>query len=145
MRAGPLSSSRVIGLLNRYFVPVYISNEDYYTPAGMASPDERAELSRLYNAAVKAGFPNGTVLVYIVAPEGRLVTTMNVSSAVHEDRLVGLLERAIQELRVPPGEPVVPPTPQFAGPGSVEPGSLILHLTARYTRRGGASCSAPPA
>ena len=29
MRAGPLSNDKVISLLNAYYVPVFISNEDY--------------------------------------------------------------------------------------------------------------------
>jgi hypothetical protein len=37
MRAGPLSNEKIIALLNAYFVPVYLSNEDY-AKDGSASP-----------------------------------------------------------------------------------------------------------
>jgi len=53
MRAGPLSNSTVISLLNRYFVPVYAVNEDY-RDGGAQPPEEKAEYNRIYKEALAA-------------------------------------------------------------------------------------------
>ena len=39
MRASSLANDKVISLINRYYVPVYISNEDY-ARTGSAPADE---------------------------------------------------------------------------------------------------------
>ena len=50
MRAGPLSDEKVIRLLNAYFVPVYVSNEEYRDD-GTASPEERKVYTQIYHEA----------------------------------------------------------------------------------------------
>ena len=42
MRAGPLSDGKVIALLNRFFVPVYLSIDDYATGGGAPAADKAA-------------------------------------------------------------------------------------------------------
>src|ERR1700755_545729 len=83
MRAGPLSDDKVISLLNRFYVPVFVSNEDYEKD-GPAPPDERKEKLRIYREAIERKLPNGTVHAYVVRPDGRIQETLGVVSATKE-------------------------------------------------------------
>ena len=136
MRAGPLSDVRVISLLNRYFVPVYVSNEDY-APGGSVPPEERAEKDRIYHETLKAGLSAGTVHAYVLSPDGRVLDSLHVAVASRTDRLIAMLERTIAKLKTPEGRPLVKPVAQSAPP-SRPPDALVLHLTARSLRPGGA-------
>jgi acyl-CoA carboxylase subunit beta len=69
MRAGPLSDPEVAQLLNQYFVPVYVSNEDYgETP--QVSAEEDAERTRIFRQGHQLGLSVGTVHVYLLDPDG---------------------------------------------------------------------------
>ena len=70
MRASSFSSAKVIRLLNSYFVPVHMSNQDH-DPEGSAPPEEKAAKNRIYREALAAGLKAGSVCVYLIAPEGR--------------------------------------------------------------------------
>jgi|SRR6185436_13581217 hypothetical protein len=61
MRAGPLSNNDVISILNRYFVPVYTSNE-VSGPNGTGTPEERAALHRIVSSFERARLGTGDVL-----------------------------------------------------------------------------------
>src|SRR5918995_4215797 len=100
MRAGPLSSARVVSLLNRYFVPVYVSNEDLAD--GTAPAAEKAERDRIYREAQKAGLSTGTVHVYVLTPEGgHPIDSLHVATAAQTDRLIALLGRTVERLKPP--------------------------------------------
>ena len=129
MRAGPLSSPRVVELLNSRYVPVYTSNEDY-VKRGAVPDDEVAEWSRIYRASLDAGLSTGTVHVYIVAPDGRPLGSLHVAEAAKTEKLIDLLESAASGPGAPTGKPLVPPRPQ-SRPASAPEGSLVLHLIAR--------------
>ena len=129
MRAGPLSNDQVISLLNSSFVPVYAVNEDY-GKFGPAPAEEKKELSRIYHAANEARLSTGTVHVYILTPDGRPIDSLHVAEAAKTDRLLALLARAVDTLKVPAGKPLVTPAPQSAAPPARD-GALVLHLTAR--------------
>jgi hypothetical protein len=135
LRASSLSNARVIALLNQHFVPVYISNEDYRKD-GPAPAEERAERDRIYRAALKARLSTGTVHVYIVTPDGQPIDSQHVATASQVEELTALLERTIQKLKVPPGQPLVAPSRQSMAP-KAEDGARVLHLTARYLHREG--------
>ncbi|PYT26627.1 MAG: hypothetical protein DMG57_21075 [Acidobacteria bacterium] len=63
MRAGPLSNTKVIAMLNRYYVPVYSSNE-YAGPDGTGPPAlSRKLLTNFYPQRIFRA-PTGTVLSY---------------------------------------------------------------------------------
>lgn len=134
MRAGSLSNTRVISLLNRYFVPVYLSNEDY-REGGAATPEEKGELRRIFNEGYAAHLSVGTVHVYVLKPDGHLLDSMHVAQAWKPEALVAMLDRDVQQLHTPPGEPVVKPTAPTAP--SPKPDTLLLHLVARYLERRG--------
>jgi hypothetical protein len=134
MRAGPLSNSKVIDLLNRYFVPVYSSNEDS-GPRGQGSPQEKAEHIRIFKEASKQSCGSGSVYVYILNPEGQVIDGLHVARATQGDTLAEMLENVAQNLHTVPGPPVVPPAPR-SRPPSYQTDSLVLHLTARGSHAG---------
>lgn len=72
----------------------------------------------------------GTVHAYVLGPDGRPIDSLHVAEAAKPARLIAMLERAIANLQVKEGKPVVPPT-TVSGPPKSESGSLVLHLTAR--------------
>ncbi|MBY0525376.1 MAG: RNA polymerase sigma factor [Gemmataceae bacterium] len=145
MRAGPLTNPRVIDLLNRYFVPVYISNDEYhgkeftqpgYTREGSAAPEEKREFKRIFEEAQQAKLNLRLTPVYVLSPEGRPIDTLRVAPAEKVENLARFLERTIEKLKPEEGKPVVAPIPQFAPPKAA-PDALVLHLTARYLNRKG--------
>jgi hypothetical protein len=125
----------VISLLNRYFVPVYLSNEDY-AKEGPAPAEEKAERDRIYREALKAQLSTGTVHVYILAPDGHPIDSQHVAVASKVEKLTEMLERTVEKLKLAEGQPLVKPAVQSVAP-KPEAGSLVLHLTARtLTRKG---------
>ncbi len=125
----------MINLINRYFVPVYVSNEDFL-PGGRAPAAERAEKERIYRDALAAKLSTGTVHVYIVAPDGHPIDTQHVATAARVEPLTEMLERTIEKLKVSEGRTLVQPAPQSAAP-VCDPGSVVLHVTARYLLKKG--------
>lgn len=135
MRASSLSNGKVISLLNGYFVPVYVSNEDY-RPKGDAPADEKAERNRIWQEAAKAGLSSGTVHVYILDPDGKVIDSQHVATASKVDQLTGMLERTVDRLKLQEGKPVVKPAQQSCAPKCVAD-ALVLHLTERNLRKQG--------
>ena len=129
MRAGPLSNSKVISLLNRYFVSVYAVNEDY-REGGAAPTEEKAEYNRIFKESLAAKLSVGTVHVYLLSPDGHPLDSLHVGIAAKAARLIDLLKRTIEKLGVSEGEALVAPAPQSAPP-RCPPDSLVLHLTSR--------------
>lgn len=119
----------MIELLNRHFVPVYISNEDY-RGEGAAPKEEREALKRIVGNAAKARLSTGTVHAYVLTTEGHPVDSLHVAEACKPDRLEMMLEQSAARLAGKNGPPVVKPEPQSRPPASPED-ALILHLTAR--------------
>ena len=134
MRAGPLSNDTVIDTLNRYFVPVFVSNEDY-EKAGGASPAEKKEYSRLFDEFLEKKLPCGTVHVYLIDPDGHALESMHVANASNTDKLTAMLRRCIDRLGTPSGDPLVKPRDtSIAPPGPA--GSVVLHLVSRGENTG---------
>ncbi|HTE19837.1 MAG TPA: hypothetical protein VK689_15845, partial [Armatimonadota bacterium] len=130
----PLSNTEIITRLNRYFVPVYLANEDY-REGGSAPAEEKAELRRIHAEGHAAKLSVGTVHAYVLAPDGRLLDSMHVAEAFKVQKLLAMLDRTVEKLATQPGDPVVKPAPQSAA--KAEPGCLLLHVTARYLERKG--------
>jgi hypothetical protein len=129
MRAGPLSNDKVIDTLNRYFVPVFTSNEDY-EKNGPASPDERKERDRIFDECAKNGTSVGTVHVYLLAPDGRAIDSAHVASVTSTPKLQAMLDRCIAKLGTRGGEPLVKPKALSVAPAAPD-GGLVLHLVSR--------------
>jgi hypothetical protein len=141
MRAGPLSSPKVIELLNSYFVPVYVSNEDYRDEPAVSAA-EKAERDRVFREARKAELSVGTVHVYILSPDGEPIDSLHVANAAKTATLVEKLQAAVDHLKTPPGSTVGRIRSQAVRP-DVADGSLVLHLTARSQKPGGAWAEFP--
>jgi hypothetical protein len=133
MRASSLANAKVIALLNRYYVPVYVSNEDY-ARTGSAAAEEKAERNRIWQEAAKRGLSSGTVHVYILAPDAHVIDSLHVATASKVDQTLALLERNVEKLKTAPGKPLVAPTPQSACPKTAAE-CLVLHLTERNLQR----------
>lgn len=134
MRAGPLSDNRIIDLLNRYFVPVYTSNEDT-GPRGRGAREEIAEHVRIYQQGMNSPCGAGAVYVFILNPQGQVIDGMDVAHATRGDALAEMLEKTAHSLHTAPGAAVIAPAPQSQPPRH-EPDSLVLHLVARGSRTG---------
>jgi len=141
MRAGPLSNTNIIALLNQYFVPVYAVNEDY-AKKGCAPPEEKAELQRIFKEGHAAKKSVGSVHVYILNPNGKLVDSMHVAEAAKPKVLTAMLQKTVSELKLRPSAPVAKVRPQSAPP-ACEEGSLLLHLVSRSIDGKGAWTEVP--
>lgn len=134
MRAGPLSNPKVIELLNRCFVPVYISNEDYDGKSAVVPKEEVQAWQRIYHDALKEKRSAGSVCVYVVRPDATGIASMVVSRAADKDNLLKMLEATVDRLKVAGGKPVVSPRPQAPAP-KVGRDELLLHLVSRVDHR----------
>lgn len=135
MRAGPLASPTVVEMLNKHFVPVYISNEDYHGKTAVVSKDEYKAWHKIYVDALNEKRSAGSVCVYLVNPDSTGIASMIVSTAASKDNLLKLLQDTVTKLKIPAGETLVPPACQ-AGPPKVEPKELLLHLVSRVDHKG---------
>src|SRR5262249_26995545 len=90
----------------------------------------KSEYNRIFKEAHAAKLSVGTVHVYVLSPAGHPIDSLHVATAAKTDRLIDLLERAIERLHVREGKPVVSPVTQSVPPRSA-PDSLVLHLTSR--------------
>jgi len=104
----------VIKLLNAYFVPVYVSNEEYRND-GAAPPEERKVYTQIYHEANQQKRHNGTVCVYLVAPDGKGFDSLIVSDAAQPGRLQKMLEAAVDRLKTKEGKPVIKPSTAAQG------------------------------
>ena len=129
MRAGPLSNTNIITLLNQYFVPVYVVNEDH-AKKGCGPPEEKAELQRIFKEGYAAKKSVGSVHVYVLNPNGKLIDSMHVAEAAKPKVLTAMLQKTVTELKLRPSLPVAKVRPQSAPPAHDE-GSLLLHLVSR--------------
>lgn len=132
MRAVSLSNPSIIAQLNSSYVPVFVSNEDF-TDKGAAPAEEKAELRRIFQEGYAKKLSVGSVHVYILAPDGHLIDSLHTAEAAKPEVLLPLLQRNAKNLRVTPGNPILPPAP--AAPPVCEPGSVLLRLVSRYIER----------
>jgi hypothetical protein len=139
MRASSLSSSKVIDLLNHYFIAVHADGVFYNGNAGVPA-EEKAAYQRVFQDFHKLNQKNkddgkpqlsiGSVHAYVLTADGQPMDSLHVGEA-KPDKVAAMLEKAIQTLKVPEGKSVVKPVPQSAPP-KAKADALVLHLTARY-------------
>ena len=137
MRASSLSNAKVIDLLNHYFISVHADGAYYKANVPAA---EKAVYQQIFkdfhalNIQNKAdGKPSlsiGTVHAYVLSSDGKPLDSLHVAEAKPE-RVIAMLEKAIEELKVPEGKAIVKAAPQ-ALPPKPKADVLVLHLTARY-------------
>ncbi|HEY7326653.1 MAG TPA: hypothetical protein VH592_03370 [Gemmataceae bacterium] len=139
MRASSLSNAKVIELLNHYFIAVQ-ADERFYKHQDSVPTEEKAKHQRIFQEfyrldrenrqAGKPGLSVGTVHAYILTPEGKPFDSLHVAEA-KPDRVIAMLQTAIDTLKIQNGPVVVEPEAQSTAP-TAKPNSLVLHLTARY-------------
>jgi hypothetical protein len=100
MRVSSLSDERVISLLSKYFVPVWVSRDDYQLDP--RSKAEQAELERIDSERSKRGFKGGTVCVFLLDADGSILATMPVQLASKPDNLVPLLTKVVAQKQLSP-------------------------------------------
>src|SRR4051794_7896382 len=132
MRASSLSNKKIIDLLNRYFVPVTIDGV-YLNQNETSQAEEKKAYREVFqkfyqaNKDVKAGRPKfsvGTVHAYVLAPDGRPVASLHVAEAAKPERLLEMLTKAKDKLKVAAGGPVVKVKPLTTMP-TAEADSLV--------------------
>lgn len=134
LRAGALSSDRIIARLNERFVCVYLNNQDY-RPGGRAVLEEKAELERIREQVAVTAVKGHGNRVYLLGPDGKLVACEDGCKVASTQTLAPFLERWTGETTSNRGS-VVPPAVQ-SRPPQAGPDALVLHLTARYLQRRG--------
>jgi hypothetical protein len=128
-----LNNPRIIFLLNRYYVPVFTSNEDYQG-SGPAPPEERAALERIRREGYDKKLSVGTVHVYVLGPDGHLRDSLHIARADPET-LGAMLENNARALGTAGGAPALRPV--APAPPACPAGALQLHLVARYLEKRG--------
>ena len=100
MRVSSLSDDKVIDLLTKYFVPVWVSREHYQ----LAPPSdaEQDELKRIDRDRAKRGLEGGTVCVYVLAPDGAVSATMRVQKAYKPENLAPFLQKIVDDEKLTP-------------------------------------------
>src|SRR5262245_13835699 len=95
MRASSFSSPEVVALIGRYFVPAWLSNDDYALPK--KAPGDAEEVLRLRRLAASKNLVHGNVNVYLIEPDGSLIDTMGVGKAMEAENLLPWLQKIVQE------------------------------------------------
>src|SRR3954453_16383319 len=103
MRVSSLSEETVIALLTRYFVPAWLSRDRYQLEP--APPAEREEMRRLDRERQRRGLKGGSVVVFLVPPDGAVLATQPVQQACRPENLVPLLEDVVRRQRLRPRSP----------------------------------------
>lgn len=130
MRAGPFAMDNVIGMLNKFYVPFYVANEDWMGP-GKLPADEKREIQRIVHEAHAANLRVGSVSMYITGPDGKILDGLRVPQAYTPVKnTVDLLQKTIDKLQVKEGKLLVKPAPQSAPP-KADADALVLHVVVR--------------
>ena len=130
MRTGPFAQDNVIAMLNNYYVPIYVAEEDFDN-LGALPADEKTEIRRIVNEAHAAKMRVGSVAVYIAGPDGKILDGLRVPQLYEPPQnTVDLLQRNIDRLKVKEGKPLVKATPQSVPP-KADADELVLHVAAR--------------
>jgi hypothetical protein len=98
MRVSSLSDERIIRLVSRHFVPVWVSRDNY-----QLSPPPKAEQDLV--AAIDASrqrkrLEGGTVCVYIVSASGETMATLPVQRACKPAELAPFLDKIIRDQKL---------------------------------------------
>ena len=132
MRMGPFANNQVINYLNKFYVPVFVSNEDYQ--AGKFGEENHKLLFSVWDQAKKKKLPMGTVHAYLLTPDGKIYNSMHVMHAARLDVFFRFITSAIGGMKTAGGETLVQPAPTFVPP-SVEDDEILLHAASQYGNR----------
>jgi hypothetical protein len=131
MRASSLSNRDVIDLLSNYFVPVWLSTDDFEL---VPKDRKETEAYQRYKKQAKAqGLSASTVQVYIIMPDGTLRTTLHVAKAIQGDNLRSLLAKTVEECVLEPRPAGTRRPPQMRPRRRAEAKDGVeFHVMARY-------------
>ncbi|MEO8595794.1 MAG: hypothetical protein ABI759_20910 [Candidatus Solibacter sp.] len=93
-------------------------------------PAEKAERKRIYLYFYGNKLGIGDVHVYVVAPDGKGIGGMDISSATNTEKMMAFLTKTALDQHVAPGPPPIKPHPTSVPPQSPAD-SLVLHLVSR--------------
>jgi hypothetical protein len=137
MRVSSLSDERIIGLVQRYFVPVWISRDRYQL--GPADRAEQEALAQVDRSRKSQGLIGGAVCVYLLRTDGSVGATMPVQQAIYPDKLLALLQAFVARERVQPRDPADIEAGKAALPAVPRPrteGGRLLNVWTRFDDRG---------
>ncbi len=100
MRVSSLSDPRIIEIITQYFVPVWLSRDDYQRDK--RSGEEQAELERLDAERARRKMEGGAVCVFVVAPNGDVLATQRVQKAYKAENLLPFLQKIVEEQKLKP-------------------------------------------
>lgn len=136
MRVSSLSDAGVIALIRKYFVPAWVSRDDYQLdPRGK---EAAAELERIDAERHKRGLEGGTVCVFVLDPDGGVRATLPVQQASKPDKLIPFLEKLLADTKATPrdAEAIAATTAQ---PPEIKPkteGGRLVHIWTRCDQPG---------
>jgi hypothetical protein len=136
MRVSSLSDDRVIGLVSRHFVPVWLSRDGYQL--GPRPKGERDEMLRIDRERQQRGLEGGSVCVYILRPDGSLLSTLPVQKAARPENLVPFLKAIVEKERFEARRPDsvrASAAPRAVRPRPAEEGGMVLHVLTRFDER----------
>jgi hypothetical protein len=122
-------------LLNGYYVPVYVSNDEGEDHAP-APATEKALRRRIMFEAKKSGLMAGTVCAFLLGPDGKVIDACRAPFSSDTKHMKELLEGTAKKTGTKKGETLIAPKPQSAPP-TAKKDALTLHLTARWLPGGG--------
>lgn len=131
MRASSLSNKNVIDLLSKYFIPVFVARDE----ARQVEPSksDQDEVLRISRECRTRNLPAGSVCVYVVHPDGTVLTTQMVQQASKPENLVPLLKDIIAKEKLTPRDAQAVQTVELRQP--VRPkteGGVVLHVWTRF-------------
>lgn len=132
MRVSSLSDEKVINLLTKYFIPVWVSRDHYQLAA--PSDSEKDELLRIDREREKRGMEGGDVSIFVIAPDGKLLASMSVQRAYKPENLVPLLQKVVesQNLEIREAKAIKQTTAAARHPSRLKTeDGLMLHVWVR--------------
>jgi hypothetical protein len=126
----------VIDVLNRFYVPITTSNDDYNKNGGASQAEKGLREGIARRARETLHMPNvagADVACYIVRPDGVVHACAHLPEMAETPFLLNWLQAAVKSLGTQPGqEPVAPPAQRAARPRTAGPNDLVMYLTTRY-------------
>jgi hypothetical protein len=131
LRVSSLSNPRIVELISKYFVPSWVSRDDYQRDP--RDQDEKAELQRIDRERARRGLKGGNVTVFLIGHNGDVLATQPVQLALKPENLRSFLEENIAKYKLQPrSEEAI--RASAAKPAEVKPpaeGSRYIHIWTR--------------
>jgi hypothetical protein len=133
MRAVSLSKPSIIELLSRYFVPAWVSVDDYGKER--KSNAEYRAWEQVRASAERQGLFHGTVTAYVLGSDGIVLDSMDVGDALRPENLQRMLEKVVKDRHLQPrnSESVhASAASTFPSPRPKHRTGLLLHVWTCY-------------